>query len=184
MLEASETRKRRGFVLKPLRKPTESNSAYIDATDGQGELLLSLLLRTSIRLQTALDRCFLPFGVTSQEAAVLVRCVEAGEISAGRLAQAMSRDKGKITRFIDRLEAGKFLSRASDPRDHRLLIIKPTSRGRRIAPRLKGAFEEIRKQFFAGISLDDIAQLVSVLSQLHVNAGQSSEGGPVRRRED
>jgi DNA-binding MarR family transcriptional regulator len=108
--------------------------------------------------------------VSAQEAAVLIRCVEAGEISARRLADIMSRDKGKITRFVDRLEAGNFLSRKSNPRDRRSLVIKATSRGRRVAPRLKVMFEEIRKQFFAGVLANDIDQLGSVLSQMCANA--------------
>lgn len=95
---------------------------------GRGEAVISQLLRASIGLQKAFDRCFAYEGLLAQEAAVLVHCAEAKELSAGRLAEAMGRDKGKITRFIDRLEAGGFLRRASDPRDHRLLIIKPTRR--------------------------------------------------------
>lgn len=101
---------------------------------------------------------------------MLVHCAEEGETSAGKLAKAIGRDKGKITRFVDRLETSGFLTRRSDPRDHRLLIIRATNKGRRVAPELKARFEEIRGQFFQGILNVDIDKLETLLSQLHANA--------------
>jgi len=68
---------------------------------------------------------------------VLLHCVEEGETSAGKLARRMGRDKGKITRFVDNLEAGAYVARKNDSRDHRLLVIKATNKGRRLAPHLK-----------------------------------------------
>lgn len=175
--EPRAPRKSKEFIRQPLAE-NESAGVRFSPGEREGEPVLSLLLRTSIRLQKALDRCFIQFGMTAQEAAVLVRCVEAREISAGRLAESMSRDKGKITRFVDRLEAGNFLTRASDPRDRRLLIIKATSRGRRITPRLKKMFEEIRGQFFAGILTNDIDRLGFVLAQICENAGRLLDDKP------
>jgi DNA-binding MarR family transcriptional regulator len=172
MTEMSETRKRKGFAMVPLRQGRESGRkcAGTETSESQEEFSVSLLFRTSIRLQKTLDRCFLRFGMTAQEAAVLIRCVEAGAISARRLADAMNRDKGKITRFVDRLEAGNFISRKSDPRDHRSMVIKATNRGRRVASRLKVTFEQVRNQFFAGVLTRDIDQLGSILAQVYANA--------------
>jgi len=106
---------------------------------------------------------------------VLVHCAEEGETSAGKLARVMGRDKGKITRFVDRLEASGFVSRRNDSRDHRLLIIKATSKGLRFAPQLKTRFEEVRSQFFEGVLNVDIDKLETVLSQLHANAERLCE---------
>jgi len=116
--------------------------------------------------------------MTAQEATVLLHCVEEGATSAGKLARTMGRDKGKITRFVNRLETSGFLSRRSDPRDHRLLIIKATSKGRRVVPHLKLRFEEVRSQFFEGVLNVDIDKLETVLSQLHANAERLFEEKP------
>src|SRR5271169_1393429 len=151
-------------------KAEKSPWKYAGIREWQAELSISRLFRTSIRLQTAFDRCFSPFGMTAQEAAVLVHCAEEGETSAGKLARVMGRDKGKITRFVDRLEASGLVSRRNDSRDHRLLIIKATSKGLRFAPQLKTRFEEVRSQFFEGVLNVDIDKLETVLSQLHANA--------------
>lgn len=170
MMETTETGKNGEFLRSPLGKREKSAGRYAGIREWQAELSISRLFRTSIRLQTAFDRCFSQFGMTAQAAAVLVHCAQQGETSAGKLAEAMGRDKGKITRFVDRLETGGFLTRRSDPRDHRLSIIKATNKGRRFAPHLKTRFEEVRSQFFHGVLNVDIDKLETVLSQLHANA--------------
>jgi DNA-binding MarR family transcriptional regulator len=175
MAERREAGKNGGFLRNPLATREKSERKYAGVREWQAELSISRLFRTSIRLQTAFDRCFHQFGMTAQEAAVLVHCAEERETSAGRLAKAMGRDKGKITRFVDRLEASGFITRKNDPDDHRLLIIKATSRGQRVAPQLKLRFEEVRRQFFEGVLNVDIDKLENVLSQLHANAERLCE---------
>lgn len=171
-------RKKEPFMSNALGGSDDPGGKYIGIREWRGEDLISMLFRTSIRMQTAFDRCFAQAGMTAQEASVLVRCVEAREISAGRLAQAMGRDKGKITRFVDRLEVGNFVTRVGDPRDHRLLIVKATNSARRIAPRLKMIFEEVREQLLEGILTEDIDRIASVLGKLYENAGRLNEEKP------
>jgi DNA-binding MarR family transcriptional regulator len=176
MAETTERGKNGGFLRNPLASSPRSERKYAGIREWQAELSISRLFRTSIRLQTAFDRCFSQYGMTAQEASVLVHCSEDGETSAGKLAKAMGRDKGKITRFVDRLEASGFVSRRNDTRDHRLLIIKATNKGRRVAPQLKARFEEVRTQFFEGVLNVDIDKLEAVLSQLHANAERLCDG--------
>src|ERR1700680_1358200 len=118
---------------------------------GQGwrkDLLMSWLFQTCIRLQTSLDRRFLKLGMTMQEASVLLRCVEARRVTAGQLAIALGRDKSKVTRFIDRLEASHLLTRDIDPRDRRFSVLKPTAKAKRIARDVASVFDNIRKELF------------------------------------
>jgi MarR family transcriptional regulator, organic hydroperoxide resistance regulator len=173
--QTAATHKPQGPALKPPRKEEKPARKYLGVREWQAEVSISRLFRTSIRLQTAFDRCFSQFGITAQEAAVLVRCAEEGEISAGRLAKAMGRDKGKISRFVERLEGDGFLVRKNNPCDHRLQIITATTKGRRVAPQLRLRFEEVRSQFFEGVQNVDIDRLESVLSQLHANAERLCE---------
>ncbi|HEY6385608.1 MAG TPA: MarR family transcriptional regulator [Candidatus Acidoferrum sp.] len=181
----TETGKRGAFLRKPPGRAEKTSRNFTGIREWQAELSISRLFRTSIRLQTAFDRCFNQFGMTAQEAAVLLHCAEDGETSAGKLAKAMGRDKGKITRFVDRLETSGFLTRKNDPRDHRLLIIKVTGKARPVVPQLKMMFEEVRSQFFEGVLDVDIEKLETVLSQLHANAERLCEekahrGQPLR----
>jgi MarR family transcriptional regulator for hemolysin len=175
MAESTGSGKNEGFLRNPFSKRQKTARKYAGIREWQAELSISRLFGTSIRLQTAFDRCFSQFGMTAQEAAVLVHCAEEGETSAGKLARAMGRDKGKITHFVDRLETSGFLTRRSDPRDRRLLIIKTTNRGRRVVPDLRLKFEEVRSQCFQGILNVDLDKLEALLSQLHANAERLCE---------
>jgi DNA-binding MarR family transcriptional regulator len=134
------------------------------------DLLTSWLFQTCIKLQTSLDRRFLRFGMTVQEATVLLRCVEARRITPGQLAIALGRDKGKITRFVDRLESSLLLTRDIDRRDRRFSILKPTAKGKQVARVLASVFDSIRKELFAGILESDVLRLGKMLPQLHKNA--------------
>ena len=157
----------------------------LSAPEWRKDLLISWLFRTSITLQTALDRRFLRFGMTLQEASVLLRCVQAGKVTPGRLATVLGRDKGKITRFIDRLEASRLVTREIDRRDRRYSVIKPTGKGKHVARNLASVFDSIRKELFLGILESDVRRLGQMLPQLHENAkqiGSRKERGGVRRR--
>ena len=52
-------------------------SKQLRGKEWRKDLLMSWLFQRCIRLQTSLDRRFLRFGMTVQEASVLLRCVEA-----------------------------------------------------------------------------------------------------------
>jgi DNA-binding MarR family transcriptional regulator len=149
------------------------------------DLLMSWMFQTCIRLQTSLDRRFLRFGMTVQEASVLLRCVEARIITPGQLAVGLGRDKGMITRFIDRLEFSRLIIRDINPRDRRFSVIKPTAKGKRIARDLTYVFAEIRTELFIGMLESDIRRLSRTMAQLHKNAvdiGSRQRCEAVRRR--
>ena len=174
-LSTTERQRAGAIRSKVIDDAEQAGASTSGVRDWQAEVSISRLLRTSIRLQTAFDRCFSRFGMTAQEAAVLLRCTAEGEISAGKLARALGRDKGRITRLVDRLEAGGFLSRNSRVNEGRLSILKPTNRGRRVVPQLQARFEELRGQFFQGVPNADIDILEAVLTQLHANAERLCE---------
>lgn len=150
--------------------PTAINSSPLSQRQSLTELSISHLLRASIRLQRGLDQHFAQYGITSQEAAVLLLCAELGETSPGSLAQALSRDPAKITRFVRRLEADGFLARRVHPQDHRSAVITTTSKGRKLCPDLKATFEEVRRHLFDGLPNTDLDRLENMLAQLGSNA--------------
>src|SRR5260370_16557278 len=110
MMETTETGKNGEFLRSPLGKREKSAGRYAGIREWQAELSISRLFRTSIRLQTAFDRCFSQFGMTAQAAAVPLHCAQQGQTSAGKLAEAMGRDKSHNTRFFAPLPTGRFLT--------------------------------------------------------------------------
>ena len=172
-----------------MKAPTPSDGARpleaITAQEWSKDLLVSWLFQTCIKLQTSLDRCFLKFGLTVQEATLLLRCAEMQRITPGKLAAIVGRDKGKVTRVIDRLESSGLVTREMYARDRRCSIIRVTRKGKQLARELAYLFGSIRTELFVGIRESDVLQLGAMLPQLHKNAtniisGQKSH--PVRHR--
>jgi len=161
-------------VLFPISRRGSFNK--LTASEWRQDLLLSWLFQTCIRVQTSLNRVFSRYGMTLQEASVLLRCIEAGKIAPVRLAVIVGRDRAKITRFVKRLEAAGLLRRTLNPRDPRHLIIQPTTDGRRVGREVALAFRNIRKELFSGISEADIERLGQMLPQLHKNAAGLGAG--------
>jgi DNA-binding MarR family transcriptional regulator len=151
-------------------KPGTYSRKSLSSKEWHKELLLFWIFQTCFKLQASLDRRFLNFGMTFQEAVVLMRCVEAGEIAPGRLALILARDKGKITRFVDRLEAAELVKRSVNPGDRRYSVIKATPKGKRLAERIASTFEVVRTELFVSVLDCDIERLSKVLPQLHRNA--------------
>jgi DNA-binding MarR family transcriptional regulator len=125
-------------------------SKQLQSLEWRKDLLMSRLFQTCIRLQTSLDRRFLRFGMTVQEASVLVRCIEARSVTPGQLAVWLGSDKGMITRFVAGLEDSRLIVRHVNPRDRRFSILKPTATGKQTARDLASLLDEIRKELFAG----------------------------------
>jgi DNA-binding MarR family transcriptional regulator len=149
------------------------------------DLLVSWLFQTCIKLQTSLDRCFLKFGLTTQEATVLLRCAEMQRTTPGKLAAIVGRDKGKVTRVIDRLESGGLVTREMYARDRRYSILRATRKGKLLAQELACVFDSIRTELFLGIPETNVFQLGAMLPQLHKNASNITSGqksNPARRR--
>lgn len=139
------------------------------ATRWYQEMLIAAVLRTSIKLQNTMDRRFRRLGMTAQEAAVLVRTVEARSITPGGLAHTLARDKGKVSRFIQRLVARNLIRRKVRPRDRRVAELEATSRGRAVASRLKLVFDQLRDDLFRAISAESVEQVGDILTALLAN---------------
>jgi DNA-binding MarR family transcriptional regulator len=172
-----------------VKVPVANNGAppleVLTAGEWSKDLLVSWLFQTCIKLQTSLDRCFLKYGLTVQEATLLVRCVETTGITPGKLAAIVGRDKGKVTRVIDRLESSGLVTREMYARDRRCSIIRVTRKGKQLARELAYLFGSIRTQLFVGVRESDVLQLGAMLPQLHKNATNIISGqkkGELRRR--
>lgn len=165
-----------------MRKLGSYSRRSLSSKEWHKELLLSWLFQTCFKLQAVLDRCFSHFRVTFQEAVVLMHCVDARETVPSRLALALGKDKGKITRFIDRLEGSDLVKRQVSAIDRRYSIIKATPKGKRLAERVASTFEQIREELFVDVLDDDIDRLGRTVPQLHRNALGVGKKRPAAQR--
>ena len=75
------------------------------------------------------------FGLSIPEWRILANLGRFGPLYAGELAERSSMDKPKVTRALQRLEAGGLLRRAIDADDRRQVRLALTRRGRVRVPR-------------------------------------------------
>lgn len=121
--------------------------------------------------------------MTALEASVLLRCVDAKQITPGQLATAIARDKGMATRLVHRLEAKGLVVRGTDRRDRRISNVRPTRKGRSTAQKLELVFNAARGQIFNGIATTNLHKLAEVLREPHKNASRvGSLAGPAPRK--
>jgi DNA-binding MarR family transcriptional regulator len=185
MVNCTLTKPRRKFERAIVPVIRSAPTRTLGAHNGCKDLFVFRIFQTCLKLQTSLDRRFLKYGMTLQEANVLLLCVQAQKITPGKLALVLGRDKGKITRFIDRLESGHLITREVYLRDRRCSVLKPTGKGKQVARALTSVFESIRKELFIGILERDVHRLGQILAQLHKNAtkiGSLRDRGAVRQR--
>jgi len=153
-------------MLAPTVIPEGRPRTSLHARSDSEELLLALIGQVSIQLQSILDSRFRPLGVTAQEAALLLRCAGKIEISSGELAAMMFRDKGGITRHLNRLAAKGLINRSPNPRDRRLTMIRATARGRRLAPRCRDIFLKTRAGVLNDLFDVELHQVFATLSRI------------------
>jgi len=153
-------------MAAPTVIPEAHHKTRIHARSDSEELLLSLIGQVSIQLQNILDARFRPLGVTAQEATLLLCCAENSEISAGELAAMMFRDKGGVTRHLNRLAAKGLVHRSPNPRDRRLTMVCATARGRRLAPRCRDIFLRTRALVLDDLFDVELQQVFAALSRI------------------
>ena len=128
----------------------------------------SLLHRVSRSMTTKLDRRFATFGLTTQQAALLlIAC--GGVASPGQLAAAVGTDTAGMTKLLDRLQDKGLLRRRPNPADRRSVLVEPTERGQALVPDLTPVFGEVAGQAFDGFSGEDIADLTRLLRRMSQN---------------
>jgi DNA-binding MarR family transcriptional regulator len=127
-----------------------------------------LLSQVGREHSTVLDRRFSEFGLTTQQAALLLH---AGRepASPSKLAEILGTDTAGMTRLLDRLEAKGLLRRQRHTGDRRAIRIELTDQGRALLPRLPPIFGQITGQLFAGFTGDEIEVLSAMCHRMLTN---------------
>jgi DNA-binding MarR family transcriptional regulator len=125
----------------------------------------SLLHQVARDVTTSLDRRLAPFGLTTQQAALLHNA-STGEASPGQLMEAVGTDTAGMTRLLDRLEGKGLLRRRPNPDDRRSVLVELTEQGLALLPEIIPVFGEVAGQLFEGFSDDEAAAFTSFLRRM------------------
>ena len=128
----------------------------------------SLVYQVARDLATALERQLAPFGVTAQQAALLLH-VSRGHASPRQLSRALGTDTAGTTKLTDRLEAKDLIERHRNPEDRRSVLIALTERGQALVPQLGPVFGRVNSQLFSGFSAEEIGALTAMLERIRGN---------------
>jgi DNA-binding MarR family transcriptional regulator len=128
----------------------------------------SLVHQIARDLATALDRQLAPFGVTAQQAALLLHAARQ-PASPSQLMTALGTDTAGMTKLADRLEAKGLIERHRNPQDRRSVLISLTGHGQALVPRLRPVFGRVTSQLFNGFSTQEISVLTTMLERMRGN---------------
>ena len=116
---------------------------YPDATDTSGLVLIALLARLSVLIETFEQETLESFDLMPSDYAVMAALRRAGppyELAPHQLYTALELSSGGMTKMLKRLEQLGFVKRVSDPDDRRGKLVRLTPKGKRVEA---GAFEAI-----------------------------------------
>jgi DNA-binding MarR family transcriptional regulator len=137
----------------------------------------SLLHQVARDLATALDRQLAPFGLTAQQAALLLHASRQ-QSSPSQLMTVLGTDTAGMTKLADRLEAKGLIERHPNPGDRRSVLIALTEHGQALVPQLGPAFGRVTRQLFSGFSTGEIGVLTTMLERMRGNLASAATARP------
>ncbi len=141
----------------------------------------SLIHQVGRELGTALERQLAPYGITAQQAALLLHAGRQ-ETGPSQLMTQLGTDTAGMTKLLDRLEDKGLLRRRRHPDDRRAIIIELTDQGRALVPRLPPIFGRVTRQLLTGFSTDEISQLMAMLQRMLDNLHAPGAGATAKLR--
>jgi DNA-binding MarR family transcriptional regulator len=129
-----------------------------------------LLKRCGTLIAITVDRSLAEFGMTHAQLGIFLRLVSGSAKTASELARELITDTGSMTRMLDRLEEKQFIERSRDGEDRRVVRVRLTSKGERLADQMKGVAIASLNQHLRGFSAAETTQLKDFLQRMIANA--------------
>lgn len=105
-------------------------------------------------------------GISGPQATILEILETTGPQKVSELAEVLDVTLGAITFLCDKLIAGGYAERQRSEDDRRIVFIKITEKGLKVLPFLKQQRNILVKEFFNGLSDQDIDHLIYVFNKV------------------
>jgi DNA-binding MarR family transcriptional regulator len=142
--------------------------------------LAAMVFCITRELRTALDRRMAPYGLTYQQATLLIRCVHNQGASLNELVPHLGTDNAGVSRLVDRLEAADLVQRTRGA-DRRALALQATEAGIALAPKLEKVLGALNRELTAGLSAEEVAGTGELLGRIFINAKALNGARPGNR---
>ena len=142
---------------------------YPDASDTSGLLLITLLARLSVLIETFEQETLEPFELMNSDYAVLAALRRAGapyELAPNQLYSALERSSGGMAKMLKRLESLGFVKRANDPEDKRSKLVRLTASGKRVEEKAFQAFLSSTHELLQSASRRDLNTIDDAMRSL------------------
>ncbi len=114
-------------------------------------------------------------GLTSAQWRALVHVLRAGRASQARLAERLEIEPISVSRLIDRMVEGGWVTRDADPTDRRARIVVPTDKSLKTFEEARDLAEVVYAQALAGLSPETRQTLMGALRTIVSNLSEPGE---------
>lgn len=125
-----------------------------------------LLARARTKLLKAVDIELAPFDITASQGSIVMMLATGRHSTAAELARELYIDSASMTRMIDRLEKRGLIARMPRGDDRRVINLRLTEDGRKLAGQLPAQYVGVLNQNFAGFNAEEVATLKTLLRKL------------------
>jgi MarR family transcriptional regulator, lower aerobic nicotinate degradation pathway regulator len=130
------------------------------------ELPTWLLSQAAVRSHRILHARLAGVGASGYEYRVLSALDAASTATQAELGRLTGLDRRDVAVTVQALEKAALLTRSRSPDDARVLVVKPTSAGRRRSRELDRVAHDVQEEVFGPLTASDRRQLVRSLAQL------------------
>ena len=125
------------------------------------------------------------FGLTGPQLTVIKMLETFGDISLSSLSERIRAQNSTVTGIIDRMEREGLVRRERSTTDRRVVYIRLSDKGARLAREIAVEPMEIFRGALLGLSRDDVRDLLRILAKLQkrVRARVMTDGSPASRRQ-
>ena len=109
------------------------------------------------------------YGLSAAQWRLLVRVVKDEGVPQARLAEILEIEPISVSRLLDRMEAGGWISRQQDASDRRVRMIFPTNKSRKVFVAIKSVAGEVYEEALSGLPVDGRRALIDGLSRIVEN---------------
>jgi DNA-binding MarR family transcriptional regulator len=128
-----------------------------------------LVTAAELYLKAELGRRLKPFGLTTEQWAVLNLLWETDGVTQKSLAVRALKDQPNMTRILRRLEQKGLIVRSGNHEDRRSFLITLTPKGEQTREDTIGLALDLRRLAFAGLNDEECALLSTMLARINNN---------------
>lgn len=131
--------------------------------------LVTTLNIASRRVVSELDTVLAPLGLTASNYYFILKVAMAGEMTQDQLFKQIYLSHSNVTRRLDQLIGQGLIEKQHDPNDGRGWLIRLTQDGKALVPKIEQLFEQINATIFKGLSAEQQATLMTLLTRVNDN---------------